>query len=130
VPNHPRSGWVVDRHRRQAGIGVQRVGADAGRLRHAVLQKPVDDDDVAANELLRGADALAHDPPVVEDVLQVEGRHEDARVALARRRLADVAQAALEREVGALDGVLEDGPIDCIGDRVHEYRVTLELREA
>ena len=74
-------------------------------------------------------DPLADDPAVVGDDLEIEVRDEDAGVALARRRLADVAEAAPEREVAALDRVLELRPVDRLGDRVDERRVALELGE-
>ena len=90
----------------------------------------MDDDDVAPDELLGRCDPLADDLPVVRDELEVELRDEDARVALASRCLADVAQPALEREVAALDRVLQERPIDALGDRVDEGRVAFELGEA
>jgi hypothetical protein len=83
VPDQSGGGRVVERHGGQAGIGVERVGTDAGLLSHPVLQEPVDHDDVAPDELLRAADALEDDLPVMEDELQVEVGHQDASVALA-----------------------------------------------
>ena len=75
------------------------------------------------------ADPLADDLPVVGDDLQVEVRDEDAGVALAARRLADVAEPAAEGEVAPLDDVLELRPVHRLGDRIDEGRVTLELGE-
>jgi hypothetical protein len=87
-------------------------------------------DDVAAGELIAGCDPLPRDDAVMGDELEVEVRHEDAGVALAGGRLADVAQAPSEPEVAALDRVLELAPVDDIGERKHERGVAFELREA
>jgi hypothetical protein len=122
-------GRVVEAHRRDAGGGVHRVGVDPEFLADVVLQQPVDDDHVAPDELLPRRDPLADDLPVVGDNLQVEVRDEDAGVALAARRLADVAEAAAEGEVAPLDDVLELRPVHRRGDRIDEGRVTLELGE-
>ena len=64
---------------------------------------------------------------VVDDELEVEVRDPDARVALARRRLADVAAAPAEPEVAALDGVEEHRPVDRLDRREGERGVALEL---
>ncbi len=122
-------GRIVDPHRGDAALAVHRVGGDAGRLFDVVLQEPVDDDHVAADELLPRAELLTNHLAVVGDHLEVEVRDEDAGVALAGRRLADVAKPALEGEVAALDRVLELGGIDGRRDRVDERRVAFELRE-
>ena len=89
----------------------------------------MDDDDVAPDELLPPGHPLPGDEPVMGDELQVEPGHPDAGVALARRRLADVADAALEGEVAALDDVAEAGPVDRRRGHVDERGVALELRE-
>ena len=64
---------------------------------------------------------------VVDDELEVEVGDPDAGVALARRRLADVAAAPAEAEVAALDGVEEHRAIDRLGRHEHEGGVALEL---
>ena len=56
--------------------------------------------------------------------------HPHARIAVADRRLADVAQPATEREVRPLDGVHQRRPVDGLGDREGERRVALELGQA
>ena len=103
----PCRGRVLDPHRRDAGGRVQRVGGDAERLDDVVLEQAVDEDDVGPEQLLAAGDLLADDSPVMGDDLEVEVGDPDAGVALAARRRGDVPEAALEREVGALDGVLE-----------------------
>jgi len=52
---------------------------------------------------------------------------EDACVAFALRRLADVAKAPPEREVTAFDAVLEGRPVELGRDHVDERGVALEL---
>jgi hypothetical protein len=89
----------------------------------------VDEDDVAAEELVEVGHPLPCDQAVVDDDLQVEARQEHAGVALAARRLADVAEPGLEGEVDALDGVLEGRAVDLERARPGERRVALELRE-
>ena len=85
----------------------QRVGAEATLLDDVVLEQPMDGDDVAAGKVLPTTDGLADGLPGVDDELQVELRDEDARVALATRRLGDIAEAAAEGEVAGIDGVEE-----------------------
>ena len=64
----------------------------------------------AADELLAAGDALPEDRPVMGDELEVEVRHPHARVAVARRRLTDVAEPAPEGEIRPLDRVLSAEP--------------------
>ena len=52
VRDHAGGSRIGQVHCREAGIGVERVGADAGRFGDLVLQKPMDDDHVAAEQLL------------------------------------------------------------------------------
>ena len=64
---------------------------------------------------------------VVDDELEVEIGDPDAGVALARGRLADVAAAAAEPEVAALDRVEEHRPVDPLGRHERECGIALEL---
>ena len=89
----------------------------------------MDDDHVAPDEFLPPRHPLPCDEPVMGDELQVEPGHPYAGVALARRRLADVADAALEGEVAVLDDVAEAGAVDRRRRHVDECGVALELRE-
>ena len=66
-------------------------------------------------ELLAAGDLLLDGHAVVDDELEVEVRDPDARVALARGRLADVAAAPAEPEVAALDRVEQHRPVDRLG---------------
>ena len=66
---------------------------------------------------------------VVDDELEVKVGDARAGVALARRRLADVAPAASEAEVAALDRVEQHRAVDPLGRHVREGRVALELGE-
>ena len=72
----------------------------------------MDHDDVAADQFLATGHPLPGDQAVMDDELQVEPRDVGAGVAVALRRLADVAQAPPEGDVAVLDGVLEDRSID------------------
>ena len=69
-------------------------------------------DDRAPDQLLAAGDPLAEDRPVVGQELEVERGHPDAGVAVAHRRLADVAQPAPEREIGPLDRVHQRRAVD------------------
>ena len=98
-----------------AGLADQRVGVDAQSLDDLVLEQPVDDDHVGPEQLLAAGDLLEDRDAVVDDELEVEVRDPRAGVALAGRRLADVAAAPAEPEVAALDGVEEHRPVDRLG---------------
>ena len=124
----------AERDRVEAGgidarLAEQRVGADAGSLDDVVLQQPVHDDHVRSEELLPAGDLLDDRDAVVDDELEVEVRDPGARVALARRRLADVSPPPAEPEVAALDGVEEHRAIDRLADHVRERGVAFELGE-
>src|SRR5262249_22304105 len=66
---------------------------------------------------------------VMDNELEVQVRDAHARVAFTGRGLADVAPAAAEAEVAALDRVEEQGAVDLLGRRERERGVALELRE-
>ena len=87
----------------------------------------MDDDHVRAEQLLAAGDLLDDRLPVVDDELEVEVRDPAARVALARGGLPDVATAAPEPEVAALDGVEQQRAVDRLAEGVRERRVALEL---
>ena len=87
----------------------------------------MDDDHVRAEELLPAGDLLVDRRAVVDDELEVEVGDPDARVALARGRLADVPASPAEAEVAALDGVEEHRAVDPLGGHVREGGVALEL---
>ena len=78
-------------------------------------------------QLLAAGDLLVDGGAVVDDELEVEVRDPGAGVALARRRLADVAAAPAEPEVAALDRVEEHRPVDRLGRREGECGIALEL---
>ena len=59
--------------------------------------------------------------------LRFEVRDADARVALTRRRLADVAPPSPEAEVAAFDGVEQHRAVDRLGGHEGERGVALEL---
>jgi hypothetical protein len=79
----------------------QRVGPDPEPLRDLVLEQPVDDDDVGAEQLLVAGDPLADRDAVVADELEVEVRDPQAGVARAGRGLADIPAPAAEPEVAS-----------------------------
>jgi hypothetical protein len=76
-------------------------------LDDVVLQHPVDDDHVGPHELLPAGDLLDDRLAVVNHELEVEIGAPDTGVAVARRRLPNVAATATEPEVAALDGIEE-----------------------
>jgi len=119
----PRRSRIVEPHCPDERVRVQHVGRHVEALSDVVLQQAVDDHDVAPDELLPPGHPLPGDEPVMGDELQVEPGHADTCVALARRGLADVADAALEREVAALDDVAETGPVERRGGHVDECGV-------
>ena len=77
-----------------------------------VLQEPMDHDHVAADEFLATGHPLPGDQAVMDDELQVEPRDVGAGVAVALRRLADVAHAPPEGDVAVLDRVLQGRSVD------------------
>ncbi len=125
--DQPGCTGIGDAHRADAFVGVQRICADAERGLDAVLQQPVDDDDVATHQFLAAGHSLPGDEAVMHDELEVEPRDEDARVAVALRCLADIAQTSAEGDVTVLDRVLESGPVDFLGEDIGEGSVALEL---
>ena len=120
-------GGAVEARGVEAGLAQQGVGLDPGPLDDLVLEQPMDDDHVRPEQLLPAGDLLDDRLAVVDDELEVEVRDPAAGVALARRRLPDVAPAAAEAEVAALDGVEQQRPVDGLADGVGERRVALEL---
>ncbi len=128
VPAHAERGRV-EVGRIDALLADQGVGVDAQLLDDLVLQQPMDDDHVRPEELLPAGDLLEDGLAVVDDELEVEVRDPDAGVALAGRRLADVAATPAEPEVAPLDRVEEHRPIDPLGCRVGEGGIALELRQ-
>ena len=128
--DQPSLGGIEQTHHPDAVVRVERVRADSeGRL-HAVLQQPVDDDDVATHQFLATRHPLPGDDSVVDDELEIESRDEGAGIAVALRGLADVAQAPTEGEIAVFDGVLEGRAVDGVGDEVGKGSVALELRES
>ena len=124
--NHAEGGRI-DRVRLDARLGQEAIGVQAELLEDVVLEHPVDDDHVGADQLVEAGHLLVADEAVVGDELQVEVGDPGAGVALARRRLADVAPAPPEAEVAALDRVEEDRAVDLLGRGVHERGVAFEL---
>ena len=90
----------------------------------------MDHDHVATDQFLATGHPLPGDQAVMDDELQVEPGDVGAGVAVALRRLADVAQAPPEGDVAVLDRVLEDRSVDHVGDDVGEGRVALEFGQS
>jgi len=87
-----------------AALGDQGVGVDPQLLDDFVLQESVDEDHLGPQELLPAGDLLDDRFPMVDDELKVEIRDPDAGVAVAGRRLADVApgtRGSMARPSGA-----------------------------
>ena len=117
----------VEVGRVDAGLAEQRVRLDPQLLDDVVLEQPVDDDHVRAQQLLAAGDLLVDRRAVMDDELEVEVGDPDAGVAWTRRRLADVAPAAPEAEVAALDRVEEHRSVELLGGHERERRVAFEL---
>jgi len=122
-------GGRIDGHRVDARLRDERIGGHAELLHDVVLQEPVDDDHVGAHQLISTGHPLVERRAVMGDELEVQVGDPDAGVALAGRRLADVAAAPTEAEVAALDRVEQERPVHLLGRRVGERRVALELRQ-
>ena len=62
----------VDSQDSDRRIGAEKIGPNSGVGRHRVLEQPVDEVDVVAQQLGRVADALDHERPVMHEELDVE----------------------------------------------------------
>ena len=90
----------------------------------------MDDDDVRTQQLLAAGHSLAQCQAVMDDELEVEIGDPDARVAVARGRLADVAPPPPEAEIAAFDRVEQERSVELAAGGGNERRVPLKLREA
>src|SRR6516225_3348756 len=96
----------VHAHSLDAGVAVKRIGAAANLITYRVLEKPMDEDNIASSKLFAPAHLLLHHLAVMDDELEIKIAHRNAGPALAGRCLLDVAQPATELEIGRLDSVL------------------------
>lgn len=110
-------------------VAQERVALRPEGLRRRVLRQAVDDDHVPAGELLVPGDGPAHEPAVVNEELQVEGRDPPAGFARARGRVRDVALPRPEAEVRLLDRVEERRRAACSLEGVREDGVSFELAQ-
>ena len=90
----------------------------------------MDQDHVASGQFLPAGHPLPDELAAVNDELDVEALHAAARLALAAVGLLDVAQPLAEGEIRLLDRILQERPVDLVGERVDEGRVAFELGEA
>ena len=90
----------------------------------------MDQDHVSPSELLPAGHLLPDKLAVVNDELDVEVLHAAAGLALAAVGLLDVAEPLAEGEIRLLDRILQERPVDLVGERVNEGRVAFELGEA
>ena len=117
----------IDRHRPDAGVGIEGVGMPAKRFADVVLEQAVDQDHVAAGEFLQAPHLLPDELAMVHDELDVEALHAAAGLALAAVGLLDVAQPLAEGEIGLLDRILQERPVDFVGERIDESGVAFEF---
>ena len=110
-----------------ARLAEQGVGGDAELLDDLVLEQPMDDDHVRADQLALTGDLVFDGAAVMDHELEVEIGDPRAGVALAGRRLADVAPTTPEAEIAALDGVEQHRAVDRLGGHRHERGVAFEL---
>ena len=123
-----RSG--IDPQGPNAGVGIERIGVRAERFVDFVLEQAMDQDHVPPGEFLSARHFLPDEFAVVNDELDVEALHAAARLALAAVGLFDVAQPLAEGEIRLLDRILQERPVDLVGERVNEGRVAFEFGEA
>ena len=120
----------IDPHRLHAGVGKERISMRAKRLADVVLEEAVNQDHVPAGKLLAARHLLPDELAVMNHELDVEALHPAAGLALARAGLLDAAEPLAEREISLLDRILQERPVDLVGERVDEGRVAFKLREA
>ena len=107
-------------------LGKQRVALEPGLFRDGVLEQPVHDDHIGADQLTRVGHLALDKLAMVHNELQVEFGDRRAGTTGAARVVVDVALAAFEREVGGpeeldeLVGRQVAGPVD-------KHRIALEL---
>ena len=90
----------------------------------------VNEDHVPAGEFLAARHLLPDELAIMNDELDVEALHPAAGLALAAVGLLDVAEPLAEHKIGLLDRILQERPVDPVGERVNERRVAFELGEA
>ncbi len=90
----------------------------------------MDQDHVPACEFLAAGHLLPDELAVVNDELDVEFLHAAAGPALAAVGLLDVAEPLAKGEIRLLNQILQERPVDLVGERVNEGRVAFELGEA
>ena len=73
--------------------------------RHPVLEQAVGNDDVRAVELLDVAESLPREPAVMDDELDLEDADVGAGIARAGRDRLHVAEPAVKRDEGFLEGL-------------------------
>ena len=90
----------------------------------------MDKDYVPPGEFLPAGHLLPDELAVVNDELDVEVLHAAARLALAAVGPLDVAEPLAEGEIRLLDRILQERPVDLVGERINESRVAFEFGEA
>ena len=111
------------------GIGVEDVGM-TGELRlDVIFQQAMNQDHVAADQLLLPGHGLLGDLSVMGDELEIERRDQPAGVAFADRGLLDVTLPPAEGEIRTLDRVLQMRAVELRRDEIDEGRVPFELRQ-
>ena len=119
----------VDGHRQDGRFGIQSISMAAEAVADRILQKAMDQDDVAAGELLAPRHPLFDELAIMADELEIEALHVPAGAALAGCRGFDVPKPPAEGEIGRFDRVLKQRSVDFGRDCVDKGGVPLELRE-
>lgn len=116
-----------DARRVDAGLRIERVGVGPDECGDAVLEQAVDEDDIAADQLLATGHLVADDVTAMADELEVQVLHQAAGLAGARRGLPYGPQPAPEGEIGRFNHVLQLGTVDRSQRSLEEHRVAFEL---
>src|SRR6185503_20434982 len=90
------------------GVGVEGVGVTSDLCLDIVLQQAMNQYHVAADQLLLPGHDLLGDLSAMGNEFEIKRRDESAGIAFANRGLLDVTQPAAEREIRALDRVLQE----------------------
>ena len=111
------------------GIGVEDVGVAPELCLDIVLQQPMNQDHVAADQLFLPGHDLLGDLSAVGDELEIERRDQPAGVAFADRGLLDVTLPPAEGEIHTLDRVLQMRAVELRRGEIDERRIAFELRQ-
>lgn len=121
---------VIDAQRLDAGLGVEGVGMRGDERRGAVLQKPMDHDQVAPGEFLTIGHLVADDLAAMAHGLEVEVLNPAAGLAGAGRGLPDLAKPPAKRHESRLGPILKPRTVHLVKRCHQKDGISLELCDA